>query len=72
MGKVPEGIVEGKLYWIGSYEYCEDTRVEYWNNLSYVPERRQYEGQYSRIQLRGNSTVSISINKLSYIVRFYQ
>ena len=51
MFKIPEGIPEGKLHWIGAFEYCHDTHVEYTYNVSGVAEAREYDGQYTRLDL---------------------
>ena len=51
MGKIPHGIMEGGLHWIGAYDYCQETRVNYTYNASHVTEERDFRGQYARLDL---------------------
>ena len=54
-GKIPTGLSDGQLHWIGSYEYCEGIAVSYnySNNTIFGPgdytERRQFVGKYCRL-----------------------
>ena len=56
MGKIPTGLAEGKAHWIGSYEYCQDLKINYtykpFYNESVPGEKREYNGRYCRIDLR--------------------
>ena len=58
MGKIPEGIPEGKLYWIGSPEYCEETHAEY--NTSDGGLTRQYDAQFTRLHFTPSGVSLIS------------
>lgn len=50
VGKPPTGLVEGKLHWIGSYEYCEQISVQYnYTNFTYI-EPRQFMAKYCRLK----------------------
>ncbi len=49
IGKFPTGLVEGKLHWIGSYEYCEQLSVQYnYTNFTYI-EPRAFLAKYCRL-----------------------
>lgn len=55
--KLPTGLTDGKLHWLGSYEMCNDITVDYtYYNSSYgitgePVENRTFKGQYCRLDL---------------------
>jgi Nose resistant-to-fluoxetine protein, N-terminal domain len=55
MAKIPTGIMEGKLSWLGSYDKCEEYSVNYnystANGSQTSVEARQFQGQYCRLDI---------------------
>lgn len=49
MGKIPEGIAEGKLHFVGAFDMCNAFKIDY----VYQPDNssRQFDGQYCRLNL---------------------
>lgn len=51
MGKLPPGLSEGNLYWVGQYPMCQGIAVVYNNTESPPGEEREFKGEYCRIAM---------------------
>lgn len=64
MAKLPEGIVEGKLHWVGGFDFCLEQKINYTyvaaENGS-IPQARNFIGQYCRLALKSNVCYSSAI-----------
>jgi hypothetical protein len=62
MAKIPSGILEGKLSWVGAYDMCEAHSVNYtYVNDSQAYEIRQFDGLYCRLD------IAVSVSSISTV-----
>ena len=47
-GKIPEGIAEGKLHFVGGHDECNAAEVEWETDVRGVNETRVFGGRYCR------------------------
>src|SRR5688572_16392014 len=71
MAKIPEGIVEGKLHWVGGFDFCLEQKINYtyYEANGSVPEPRNFTGQYCRLALSSNVCYSSDI---FFILQLFQ
>lgn len=64
MAKIPEGIVEGKLHWVGGFDFCNELKINYTYFNGTIPQPRNFTGQYCRLALSSNVCFSSVIDFL--------
>lgn len=65
MAKFPEGLVEGKLHWVGGHDYCIELEIDHiYNNDSNNDDvtTRNFNGKYCRLDLTPNAFDNISLS----------